>query len=52
MLNRNDILKCLGDFPERVDLDIREIASKDMGDYERKLLEYTVEKCNEKINRS
>lgn len=49
MLNRNDILKCLGDFPERVDLDIREIASKDMGDYERKLLEYTVEKCNEKI---
>lgn len=49
MANRNDILKCLGDFPEKVDLDIREISSENMGDYERKLIEYTVEKCDEKI---
>lgn len=49
MLNRNDILKCLGDFPEKVDLDIKELASENMGDYERKLIEYTVEKCDEKI---
>jgi len=49
VVNRNDILNCLGNFPERANLDIREISSEDMGDYERKLLEYTVEKCNEKI---
>lgn len=49
MANRNDILKCLGDFPERVDLKLKELTSEDMGDYERKLIEYTVEKCDEKI---
>lgn len=37
MANRNDILKCLGDFPERVDLRLKELTSEDMRDYERKL---------------
>ncbi len=43
MYNRNEILKCLGDFPKRVNLDITELISEDMGDYERKLIEYTLE---------
>ena len=49
MINRDDILKCLGDFPNKVDLDMKEISSEDMGDYVRKLIEYNVEKCNENI---
>ena len=49
MVNRNDILKCLGTFPKKVNLDMREISSEDMGSYERKLIEYNVEKCNENI---
>ena len=49
MVNRNDILKCLGNFPKKVNLDMKEISSEDMGDYERKLIEYNVEKCNENI---
>lgn len=49
MDNSNDILKCLGDFPKRVNLETKELNSENMGDYERKLIEYTVEKCNEKI---
>lgn len=49
MINREDILKCLGDFPERVNLDMKEISSEDMGAYVRKLIEYNVEKCNENI---
>ena len=49
MINRDDILKCLGDFPERVNLDMKEISSEDMGAYVRKLIEFNVEKCNENI---
>ena len=49
MVNRNDILKCLGTFPKKVNLDMREISSEDMESYERKLIEYNVEKCNENI---
>ncbi len=29
MVNRNDILKCLGNFPKKVNLDMREISSKE-----------------------
>ena len=49
MNNRKEILKCLGDFPKKVELAINELSTEDMGDYVRKLIEYTVEKCNEKI---
>lgn len=49
MNNRKEILKCLGDFPEKVELAINELSTEDMGDYVRKLIEYTVEKCNEKV---
>lgn len=49
MDTRKDILKCLGNFPQKDILRITEISSEDMGDYERKLIEYTVEKCDEKI---
>ena len=51
MVNRNDILKCLGTFPKKVNLDMREISSEDMESYERKLIEYNVEKCNENIRK-
>jgi hypothetical protein len=47
--NRNDILKCLGTFPKKINLSLKELTSEDMGDHERKLIEYTVEKCDEKI---
>lgn len=49
MMNRNNILECLGDFPEKVNLDIKYISSEDMGDYERKLIEYKVENSDENI---
>lgn len=49
MYNKSDVLKCLGYFPKRVNLDIVEINSEDMGNYERKLIEYKVEKCDENI---
>lgn len=39
MNTRENILKCLGNFPEKDSLNITEINSKDMGDYEIKLLE-------------
>lgn len=49
MANRNDILKCLGTFPKKINLSLKELTSEDMGDHERKLIEYTIEKCDEKI---
>lgn len=49
MHTRNCILACLGRFPEKDHFTINEISSEDMGDHERKLISYTVEKCNEKI---
>ena len=47
MINREEI--CLGHFSKRVDLDINELESINMGDYVRKLIEYHVEKCDEDI---
>lgn len=52
MDNRKNILKCLGDFPKKVNLETKELNSEDMGDHIRKLIEYTVEKCNEKIEKT
>lgn len=49
MINREEIIKCLGHFSKRVDLDINELESINMGDYVRKLIEYHVEKCDEDI---
>ena len=49
MINREEIIKCLGHFSKKVDLNINELESIDMGDYVRKLIEYHVEKCEENI---
>lgn len=40
---RNNILKCLGKFPEKTNLDIKEIANIDYGNYNEILIEYNVE---------
>ena len=49
MYNKNDILKCLGEFPKKINLDIKYISSEDMGNYYRKLIEYKVEDTDENI---
>ena len=49
MANRNDILKCLGTFPKKINLSLKELTSEDMGDHERKLIEYTIETCELKV---
>ena len=46
MANRNDILKCLGTFPKKINL---KVALDQLSEEERKLIEYTIEKCDEKI---
>ena len=45
---RNEILNCLGKFPNKVDLDIRILSSEKFDSYERLLIEYNVEK-NERV---
>jgi len=41
---RDNILKCLGIFPEKVELNIKEIETVDKSTYIQKLIEYNVEK--------
>lgn len=45
---RDNILKCLGIFPEKAELNIKEIETVDKSTYIQKLIEYNVEK-NERI---
>lgn len=45
---RDNILKCLGIFPEKVELNIKEIETVDKSTYIQKLIEYNVEK-NERV---
>lgn len=45
---RDNILKCLGIFPEKVELNIKEIETVDKSAYIQKLIEYNVEK-NERV---
>ena len=45
---RDNILKCLGIFPEKAELNIKEIETVDKSTYIQKLIEYNVEK-NERV---
>ena len=45
---RDNILKCLGIFPEKTELNIKEIETVDKSTYIQKLIEYNVEK-NERV---
>ena len=45
---RDNILECLGIFPEKVELNIKEIENVDKSTYIQKLIEYNVEK-NERV---
>ena len=40
---REQILKCLGAFPNKVQLNLNTIEEIDCGNYYRKLIEYSVE---------
>lgn len=45
---RDNILKCLGIFPEKAELNIKEIETVDKSTYIQKLIEYNIEK-NERV---
>lgn len=47
-LYKEDVLNCLGRFPNKVELSLRTLKKEDMGNYERHLIEYTVEKHNDR----
>lgn len=49
MLNRDAILKCLGSFPEKCDLDMKVIKTIDKKDHILQLVQYAVEK-GERVN--
>ncbi|MCI8501581.1 MAG: prolyl oligopeptidase family serine peptidase [Oscillospiraceae bacterium] len=40
---REQIMKCLGRFPEKCDLELKKISEEDCGDYTRQLIEYQTE---------